>query len=114
MERTAEPDLNMKSYLADAYLHPIFRSFEEEPPFEEEQELVEVRVDKQQTRIATPITSELSSPSPPHYVHHTESLPQYSYYQSSPPQYVYNSNSPPRYVYHSTSPPHYAYHSEDH
>ncbi|CAN6712162.1 unnamed protein product [Malus baccata var. baccata] len=114
MERTAEPDLNMKSYLADAYLHPIFRSFEEEPPFEEEQELVEVRVDKQQTRIATPITSELSSHSPPHYVHHTESPPQYSYYQSSPPQYVYNSNSPPRYVYHSTSPPHYAYHSEDH
>ncbi|TQD98889.1 hypothetical protein C1H46_015532 [Malus baccata] len=114
MERTAEPDLNMKSYLADAYLHPIFRSFEEEPPFEEEQELVEVRVDKQQTRIATPITSELSSHSPPHYVHHTESPPQYSYYQSSPPQYVYNSNSPPRYVYHSTSPPYYAYHNEDH
>ncbi|XP_068305762.1 CSC1-like protein At1g32090 [Pyrus communis] len=114
MERTAEPDLNMKSYLADAYLHPIFRSFEEEPPFEEEQELVEVRVDKQQTRIATPITSELSSPSPPPYVHHTESPPQYSYYQSSPPQYVYNSNSPPRYVYHSTSPPHYAYLNEDH
>ncbi|XP_009373514.2 CSC1-like protein At1g32090 [Pyrus x bretschneideri] len=114
MERTAEPDLNMKSYLADAYLHPIFRSFEEEPPVEEEQELVEVRVDKQQTRIATPITSELSSPSPPPYVHHTESPPQYSYYQSSPPQYVYNSNSPPRYVYHSTSPPHYAYLNEDH
>ncbi|KAB2632143.1 CSC1-like protein [Pyrus ussuriensis x Pyrus communis] len=114
MERTAEPDLNMKSYLADAYLHPIFRSFEEEPPFEEEQELVEVRVDKQQTRIATPITSELSSPSPPPYVHHTESPPQYSYYQSSPPQYVYSSNSPPRYVYHSTSPPHYAYLNEDH
>lgn len=114
MERTAEPDLNMKSYLADAYLHPIFRSIEEEPPVEEEQELVEVRVDKQQTRIATPITSELSSPSPPPYVHHTESPPQYSYYQSSPPQYVYNSNSPPRYVYHSTSPPHYAYLNEDH
>ncbi|PQP99451.1 CSC1-like protein [Prunus yedoensis var. nudiflora] len=107
MERTAEPDLNLKSYLADAYLHPIFRSFEE-------QELVEVRVDKHQTHAATPITSELSSPSPPHYVHQTSpSPPQYAHYQSSPPQYVYNSNSPPSYEYHSTYPPHYAYYNEE-
>ncbi|ONI17206.1 hypothetical protein PRUPE_3G145100 [Prunus persica] len=87
MEQTAEPDLNLKSYLADAYLHPIFRSFEE-------QELVEVSVDKHQTLAATPITSELSSPSPPHYARQTPpSSPQSAHYQSSPPQYVYNSNS---------------------
>lgn len=29
MEKTSEPDLNLKSYLADAYLHPIFHSFED-------------------------------------------------------------------------------------
>lgn len=36
-EREAELGLNLKAYLADAYLHPIFRSFEAE-----EEELVEV------------------------------------------------------------------------
>ncbi|KAK9274985.1 hypothetical protein L1049_022242 [Liquidambar formosana] len=65
MERTSEPDLNIKAYLADAYLHPIFRSFEEE-------ELVEVRVDKSQTHIPSPSASEIGSPSPPHYVYHYE------------------------------------------
>ncbi|XP_062027429.1 CSC1-like protein At1g32090 [Rosa rugosa] len=114
LDKTTEPDINLKSYLADAYLHPIFRSFEEQ------HESVEVRVDKHQTHIAAPITSELSSPipphnvsspSPPHNVHHIPS--QYAYYQSSPPQYSYNSNSPPNYVYHSTSPPHYSYHNEE-
>ncbi|MBA0689517.1 hypothetical protein Goari_007243, partial [Gossypium aridum] len=39
LDRTTEPDINLKAFLADAYLHPIFRSFEEE-------ELVEIRVDK--------------------------------------------------------------------
>lgn len=114
LDKTTEPDINLKSYLADAYLHPIFRSFEEQ------YESVKVRVDKQQTHIAAPITSELSSPSPPHHVsapsppqnvHHIPS--QYAYYQSSPPQYSYTSNSPPNYVYHSTSPPHYSYHNEE-
>ncbi|KAG8382082.1 hypothetical protein BUALT_Bualt05G0039500 [Buddleja alternifolia] len=38
-DRASESDVNFKSYLADAYLHPIFRSFEEV-------ELSEVRVDK--------------------------------------------------------------------
>ncbi|VVA33331.1 PREDICTED: CSC1 [Prunus dulcis] len=80
MGQTAEPDLNLKSYLADAYLHPIFRSFEE-------QELVEVSVDKHQTLAATPITSELSSHSPPHYARQTPpSPPESAHYQSSPPQ----------------------------
>lgn len=62
IERSAEPNLNLKSYLADAYLHPIFRSFEDI-------ELVEVRVDKNESHMRTPSMSEYGSPSPPHYVY---------------------------------------------
>ncbi|KAB5564282.1 hypothetical protein DKX38_004336 [Salix brachista] len=39
LDRTTESDINLKAYLADAYLHPIFHSFEEE-------ELVEVNVER--------------------------------------------------------------------
>ncbi|KAF5206648.1 Csc1-like protein [Thalictrum thalictroides] len=60
MENSSEPNLNLRAYLADAYLHPIFRSFEEV-------ELVEVRVDKHQACVDTPPMSEVNSPSPPHY-----------------------------------------------
>lgn len=70
MEKTSEPDLNLRSYLADAYLHPIFRSFEDV-------ETQEVRVDKNQTHFSSPTSTETSSPSPP---------PQYV----SSPQYVYH------------------------
>lgn len=75
MERTTEPNLNIKAYLADAYLHPIFQSFKEE-------ELVEVRVDKNQTHIPSPSESVVSSPSPPHYAYHYEVQP--------PPHYVHH------------------------
>ncbi|XP_043695357.1 CSC1-like protein At1g32090 [Telopea speciosissima] len=68
LERSSEPNLNIKAYLADAYLHPIFRSFEEV-------ELVEVRVDKNQSHMSTPSMSEISSPSPPHYVYNYDFEP---------------------------------------
>ncbi|KAL6002390.1 hypothetical protein ACLOJK_034322 [Asimina triloba] len=61
MEQASEPNLNIKAYLADAYLHPIFRSFEDI-------ELGEVRIDKNQSHVPAPPLSELSSPSPPHYI----------------------------------------------
>ncbi|KAG5013644.1 hypothetical protein JHK86_025905 [Glycine max] len=105
LEKSTEPDLNIEAYLADAYLHPIFRSFEVE-----EEELVEVRVDKHQTNVASSPPTEPSSPSPPHHVQqqpspphhiHEPSLPQYSEYQTSPPGYYYQ--------YHPPSPPHYVY-----
>ncbi|KAB1216135.1 putative membrane protein C2G11.09 [Morella rubra] len=105
LEQTTEPDLNIKAYLADAYLHPIFRSFEEE------EELVEVRVDKHQSHRVSPSTSEVSSPSPSHYVHHPTSPPHYVAHPSSPPHYIYQPSSPPRYVYQS-SPPNHVYHYE--
>lgn len=65
MERAAEPNLNLKAYLADTYLHPIFHAFEDE-------EMGQVRVDKGESHIASPIRSENNSPSPPHYVYHYE------------------------------------------
>lgn len=50
-------EVNLKSYLSDAYLHPIFSSFEEV-------ELVEVRVDKSQAPPrAAPASSTSSSSS---------------------------------------------------
>lgn len=72
LERASEPELDLRSYLSNAYLHPIFHSFEDV-------ETVEVRVDKSQTCVPSPSSSETFSSSP--------SLPQ---------QYA----SPPRYVYH--------------
>ncbi|KAK7309676.1 hypothetical protein RJT34_06596 [Clitoria ternatea] len=101
LEKSTEPELNIKAYLADAYLHPIFRSFEVE-----EEELVEVRVDKHQTLAASSQISEPSSPSPPHHVH--QSSPpqtQYSHYPMPPPSYYYHPPSPPHYVYHYQTEP---------
>ncbi|XP_061952803.1 CSC1-like protein At1g32090 [Populus nigra] len=112
-DRTAESDLNLKAYLADAYLHPIFRSFEEP--------LVEVKVEKNKPQTASDRISELSSPSsPPHQVNHPSSPPHYVYHPSSPPQHVYDPSSPSHYAYHyendifhAPTPPHYAYHYEN-
>ncbi|KAL0393724.1 UNVERIFIED_CONTAM: CSC1-like protein [Sesamum latifolium] len=58
-DRASESDVDLKSYLADAYLHPIFHSFEEV-------ELLEVKVDKNQAHIPSSSPSEVSSPSPQH------------------------------------------------
>ncbi|XP_027360694.1 CSC1-like protein At1g32090 isoform X1 [Abrus precatorius] len=94
LEKSTEPDLNIEAYLADAYLHPIFRSFEVE------EELLEVRVDKQQTNVASSPLSEPSSPSPPHHVNQPFP-PQYCDYPTSAPGYYYQYHppSPPSYVY---------------
>ncbi|KAK3037655.1 hypothetical protein RJ639_030432 [Escallonia herrerae] len=80
-DRASEPDVNLKAYLADAYLHPIFRSFEEV-------ELVEVRVDNSQTHVPSAPASEPTSPSPPHYTHHHEGAPRnVHHYDFEPPAY---------------------------
>lgn len=67
MERASEPNLNLKAYLADAYLHPIFHSIEDV-------ETGEVRVDKGQSYLSSPTRSEISSSSP-QYVYHYEIEP---------------------------------------
>lgn len=43
IEHASEPNLNLKSFLANAYLHPIFHLFEQTA---KEEETVEVRIDK--------------------------------------------------------------------
>ncbi|CAN1836888.1 CSC1-like protein At1g32090 [Linum perenne] len=99
---TAESDINLKVDLSDAYLHPIFHSFEEE-------ELVEVRVDKQQITRAAAQTIEPNSPSSPRTVHQDQasSSPQQHqaiYYQ---PEYQYDPSI-------TIPPSHYMYHDNDH
>ncbi|KAM7257287.1 hypothetical protein ACFE04_013028 [Oxalis oulophora] len=103
LEKSTDPNLNLKAYLADAYLHPIFLTFEIE-----EQEKVEVRVDKHQAHhvaSASPQISEFSSPSPPHHA--------YNDHPSSPSQYTYHPPSPPQYIYDPASFPNYSYGFED-
>lgn len=59
-DRSSESDTNLKAYLADAYLHPIFHSFEEI-------ELEDVKIDKKPPPDSPSLPlSELSSPSPTH------------------------------------------------
>ncbi|MFQ6666672.1 hypothetical protein Gotur_032948 [Gossypium turneri] len=104
MDQTTEPDINLTTFLADAYLHPIFRSFEEE-------ELVEVRVDKVRVdknqsfgdNAQSQTSDGHSSPSPPH--HPTTSPPQDVYHHGFPPQYAYNFSSPTHYGYHYEAEP---------
>ncbi|KAI4312993.1 hypothetical protein MLD38_037775 [Melastoma candidum] len=93
-ERAEEPNLNLKAYLADAYLHPIFRSFEAE---EEETIIVQEKADKQeQSHEASPSESELSSPSPEHHAEEPELQAQahahaYQYeFESSQHYYAYH------------------------
>ncbi|MBA0834993.1 hypothetical protein Goarm_007306 [Gossypium armourianum] len=108
LDRTTEPDINLKAFLADAYLHPIFRSFEEE-------ELVEIRVDKvrvdrhQSYADNAQSRDDISSPSPPHHAYHPTSPSHHSYHQptTSPPQDIYHHGIPPQYDYN-----HYGYHYE--
>ncbi|KAH1074866.1 hypothetical protein J1N35_027194 [Gossypium stocksii] len=108
MDRTTEPDINLKAFLADAYLHPIFRSFEEE-------ELVEIRVDKvrvdrhQSYADNAQTRDDICSPSPSHHAYHPTSPPHHSYHQptTSPPQDIYHHGIPPQYDYNL-----YGYHYE--
>ncbi|CAN0843003.1 CSC1-like protein At1g32090 [Linum grandiflorum] len=94
-DNTAESDINLKAYLGDAYLHPIFHSFEEE-------ELVEVRVDKHERRGGRAQTIEANSPSPPRPVDQAQQHESDHY--SIPSQYMYHDYDHPslssQYVYH--------------
>lgn len=46
-DRGIDPELNLRTYLAEAYLHPIFRSFEVD-----EEELVGIQINKPQTHFS--------------------------------------------------------------
>ncbi|KAK4788628.1 hypothetical protein SAY86_019947 [Trapa natans] len=100
-EQAVEPNLNLKSYLGDAYLHPIFHSFEEA---EEELVQVQVRVDKHQAHHsdhASPSDSgsEISSPSPSHNVPASQYQVEHNY------NYQYESEHRTYYSYHYEGQP---------
>ncbi|KAJ3689527.1 hypothetical protein LUZ61_018691 [Rhynchospora tenuis] len=70
LDKASEPNFNLKSYLADAYLHPIFHEFECD------EEMGEVIASKSEYGQESPYRSEsVPSPSPPHYVYHYEFEP---------------------------------------
>ncbi|XP_057521324.1 CSC1-like protein At1g32090 [Amaranthus tricolor] len=82
-EHTEGADQNLKPYLADAYLHPIFHSFEE-VEFEEVK-VDAVHVDKHHAQISSPPAQveEISSSSPPHppqYYSYEHDFHSYNYY----------------------------------
>lgn len=97
-DKASESEINLKSYLSDAYLHPIFHSFEDV-------ELAEVRIDKNPDNIPsqpepetvpepeteTEPASRSRSPSPPHHLHeeHEESAT-VQHYEVGPPANVYH------------------------
>ncbi|KAI4343218.1 hypothetical protein MLD38_027747 [Melastoma candidum] len=74
LERARDPNLNLKAYLQNAYLHPVFKSVDEED--DEDKNSLDEKLDnecvlvptKRQSRKNTPIPSKVSatsSPSPP-------------------------------------------------
>ncbi|XP_074270248.1 CSC1-like protein At1g32090 [Silene latifolia] len=98
-EQTGEFDLNLKTCLADAYLHPIFHSFEE---IEFEEVRVDaVRVDKHENEVSSPPAQieenlEASPPQQPHHYSYGDEYQSYDYYhhqqmQQSHYQYYYDS-----------------------
>ncbi|XP_071730534.1 CSC1-like protein At1g32090 [Rutidosis leptorrhynchoides] len=95
-DKASEPEINLKSYLADAYLHPIFHSFEEV-------ELLDITVDKNPDPVASQPTTEPASrsrsrspsPSPPHHLHGQEDDGEeesatVQHYEVGPPANVYH------------------------
>ncbi|XP_031393803.1 CSC1-like protein At1g32090 isoform X2 [Punica granatum] len=108
-ERAAEPNLNLKAYLADAYLHPIFQSF-----VVEEEQVIQVRVDKHQSHHVSPSGSgsELSSPSPPHHVSISQHQVEHNYEQNYEHSYEHNYEHNYDYQYEAEHRNYYSYHYE--
>ncbi|GJN20234.1 hypothetical protein PR202_gb07586 [Eleusine coracana subsp. coracana] len=115
MERASEPNLNLKSYLANAYLHPIFNLFE----VADKEETVEVRIDKAETEHQHQHHSEDHMRSSSQYheetqlrsthqttYYHEESYHQESHVRSS----QYHEGIHVRSDMDLPSPPHYVYH----
>ncbi|KAL7159837.1 hypothetical protein ABFS83_01G053800 [Erythranthe nasuta] len=122
-DRATGSEIDLKSYLADAYLHPIFHSFEEV-------DLVEVKVEnapaqpqaQAKAHIESSSPSELSSPSP-HHAHHLEDEPSQTVqnYEFEAPHSAYHYEAEQNYtayhyevesqndVYSYDSQPHYQY-----
>ncbi|EEC67507.1 hypothetical protein OsI_34798 [Oryza sativa Indica Group] len=118
LERTSEPNLNLKSYLQNAYLHPIFHMFEQQQQQEQEQqreEKVEVRIDKAQQHHHRQVEEEeeesKSSQATTHYYHHhheqTTTTTHHHYHQH---EHMSHYHMGPSDTADSPSPPHFVYH----
>ncbi|KAG0498617.1 hypothetical protein HPP92_003308 [Vanilla planifolia] len=103
LEKASEPNLNLNAYLADAYLHPIFRTFDQV-------EMEDIRIDKSQTDKVSPQRNESSSTCSPYNEYdHDSSIYQYDHDDSSFYQYDHNSSHLYQYNDHDSST-HYVYH----
>uniref|UniRef100_A0ACD5THW0 Uncharacterized protein n=1 Tax=Avena sativa TaxID=4498 RepID=A0ACD5THW0_AVESA len=111
MEHASEPSLNLKTYLANAYLHPIFHMFEQED--QKEETTVEVRIDKsehqqqqqqqqqQQHHVRSSHTQyEEERSTEAHYYHEERSSSQYQYQYQHEETHMRSEQSPPHFVYH--------------
>lgn len=111
MEHASEPNLNLESFLANAYLHPIFRLFEEAG----KEETVEVRIDKAEKQQHRHEEDEAHARSSSQYreethfrsthethYHHEESHVSRStqYHEGIHVRSDTDSPSPPHFVYH--------------
>jgi hypothetical protein len=81
LERAREPHLNLKGYLQDAYIHPVFKASKDDDDEEEvldenwENESVVVAT-KRQSRGNTPVPSRVSGASSPSLPETVQELPQ--------------------------------------
>lgn len=105
MEHASEPSLNLKTYLANAYLHPIFHMFEQE--VQKEEATIEVRIDKSEHQQQQHVRSshsqyEQETSAQTHYHHEemTSSQYQYQYQYQHEETHMRSEQSPPHFVYH--------------
>jgi hypothetical protein len=107
MEHASEPSLNLKTYLANAYLHPIFHMFEQED--QKEETTVEVRIDKsqhqqqQQQQHQHHVRSshtQYEESTETHYYHEERSSSQYQYQYQHEETHMRSEQSPPHFGYH--------------
>lgn len=105
MEYASEPSLNLKTYLANAYLHPIFHMFEQED--QKVEATIEVRIDKSEHQRLQHVRSshsqyEEETSAQTHYHHEERSSSQYQYqYQYQHEEtHIRSEHSPPHFVYH--------------
>ena len=103
MEHASEPSLNLKTYLANAYLHPIFHMFEQED--QKEEATVEVRIDKSEHQQQHHVRSSHSQyaeevSTQRHYYHEERTSSQYQYQHQLEETHIRSEQSPPHFVYH--------------
>lgn len=67
LERTREPNFDLKKYLADAYVHPVFKDGDDDDTFTNDEKKYDdlLVATKRQSRRNTPVPSKYNGSSPP-------------------------------------------------